>query len=40
MHHRSINIFFELFEILLEVHISQFGITFDKHVENQLNDRK
>jgi hypothetical protein len=26
--------------ILLEVHISQFGITFDKHVENHLRDRK
>jgi hypothetical protein len=37
MDHRRLNI---IFLILLEVHIGQFVITFVKHVEIHLNDRK
>jgi hypothetical protein len=32
--------FCEFFPVLLEVHIGQLGITFGKHAEIQLNDRK
>jgi hypothetical protein len=49
LHHRSlshrcglewtIDAFFN-FSILLEVHNGQFGITFDKHAEVHLIDRK
>jgi hypothetical protein len=40
MEHISLNIFFEIFRIFLEVHIVQFGITLRKHVEIHLNDKK
>jgi hypothetical protein len=30
----------KFFRLLLEVRTVQYGITFDKHAENHLNDRK
>jgi hypothetical protein len=40
MDHRRLNIIFFEFFNLLDAHIGQFRITFDKHVEIHLNDRK
>jgi hypothetical protein len=40
MDNRRVNIFFCIFRILLEVHIGQSRITFGKHAEIHLNDRK
>jgi hypothetical protein len=41
MDNRHLNIvFFEILLILLEVHVGQFGINFDKHAEIHLYHRK
>jgi hypothetical protein len=40
MEHRSLNMSLQFFLNLIEVHIVQLEITFGKHVEIPLNDRK